>query len=262
MVTNSPPPAPAPIVSPAPKAPNPQSDMGGLPSLSSYQNVQSFNPSSRRKLRIGTQVKARLMNPVAWSGDGKDVAFSGGGTPAPKFIAKLEQPLNDADGNQVVPEGAELVVAVRSLEPNSGMAELTALQLIIDNQEFAPPIGALTLRGANGNPLIADKFQDKGKDIAAADRAMFFFGALSKVGELLNRSDSSVVITANGSSSSTTNGNANILGGVLQGGFGALAQQQQQRNQQWYQEILRRPDIRYIPAGKELSLYVNQTVTL
>jgi hypothetical protein len=264
MVTNTPPPAPAPIVTPAPKAQNPQSDMGGLPSLSSYQNVQSFNSAPRRKLRIGTQVKARLMNPIAWSGDGKDVAFSGNGAPTPKFIAKLEQPLNDSDGNQVVPEGAELVVAVRSLEPNSGMAELTALQLIIDNQEFAPPIGALTLRGANGNPLLADKFQDKGKDIAAADRAMFFFGALAKVGELLNRSDTSVVITANGSSSSSSSssGNTNILGGVLQGGFGALAQQQQQRNQQWYQEILRRPDIRYIPAGKELSLYVNQTVIL
>lgn len=261
MVTNTPLPVPTSVVALAPKAQSPQSDMGGLPSLSSYQNVQSFNPS-RRKLRIGTQVKARLMNPIAWSGDGKDVAFSGGGAPTPKFIAKLEQPLNDSEGNLVIPEGAELVVAVRSLEPNSGMAELTALQLIIDNQEFAPPVGALTLRGANGNPLIADKFQDKGKEIAAADRAMFFFGALSKVGELLNRSDTSVVVTSNGSSSSSSNGKADILGGVLQGGFGALAQQQQQRNQQWYQEILRRPDIRYIPAGKELSLYVNQTVML
>jgi Bacterial conjugation TrbI-like protein len=263
MVTNTPPPAPiiAPAPTPTKAAPNPQSDMGSLPSLSSYQ-LQSFNSPTRRKLLIGTQVKARLVNPIAWAGDGKDGAFSGNGSPAPKFIARLEQPLKDSDGNQVIPEGAELVVAVRSLEPNSGMAELTALQLIIDNQEFAPPLGALTLRGANGNPLLADKFQDKGKDIAAADRAMFFFGALSKVGELLNRSDSSVVITANGSSSSTTSGNANILGGVLQGGFGALAQQQQQRNQSWYQEILRRPDIRYIPAGKELSLYVNQTVTL
>jgi Bacterial conjugation TrbI-like protein len=259
MITPPLPPAPVAITTPAPKLQTPQSDMGGLPSLSSYQ-LQSSNPS--RKLRIGTQVKATLLNPIAWSGDGKDVAFSGNGAPTPKFIARLEQPLKDSDGNEVVPQGAEIVVAVRSLEPRSGMAELTALQMIIDNQEYAPPIGAITLRGANGNPLIADKFQDKGKDIGAADRSMFFFGALSKVGELLNRTDSNVVITAGGSSSSSSSGKPNVLGGILQGGFGALAQQQQQRNQQWLQEIIQRPDIRYIPAGKELSLYINQTVAL
>jgi hypothetical protein len=258
MITPPAPPAPVPVSTPAPK-PQPQSDMGGLPSLSSYQ-LQAANPG--RKLRIGTQVKATLLNPIAWSGDGKDVAFSGNGAPTPKFIARLEQPLKDMDGNEVVPQGAEIVIAVRSLEPRSGMAELTALQMIIDNQEYAPPIGAITLRGANGNPLIADKFQDKGKEIAAADRSMFFFGALSKVGELLNRTDSNVVITAGGSSSSSSSGKPNVLGGILQGGFGALAQQQQQRNQQWLQEIIQRPDIRYIPAGKELSLYINQTVTL
>jgi Bacterial conjugation TrbI-like protein len=258
MITPSAPP-PVTVVMSAPKSQSPQSDMGGLPSLSSYQ-LQSSNP--RRKLRIGTQVKATLLNPIAWSGDGKDIAFSGNGAPTPKFIARLEQPLKDMDGNEVIPQGAEIVIAVRSLEPRSGMAELTALQMIIDNQEYAPPIGAITLRGAKGNPLIADKFQDKGKDIAAADRSMFFFGALSKVGELLNRTDSNVVITAGGSSSSSSSGKPNVLGGVLQGGFGALAQQQQQRNQQWLQEIIQRPDIRYIPAGKELSLYINQTVTL
>ncbi len=256
----TPPPAPLPVVTSAPKLQTPQSDMGGLPSLSSYQMSAS---NSRRKLRIGTQVKATLLNPIAWSGDGKDIAFSGNGAATPKFIVRLEQSLKDSDGNEVVPQGTEIVIAVRSLEPRSGMAELTALQMIIDNQEYAPPIGAITLRGAKGNPLIADKFQDKGKDIAVADRSMFFFGALSKVGELLNRTDSNVVITAGGSSSSSSSsGKPNVLGGVLQGGFGALAQQQQQRNQQWLQEIIQRPDIRYIPAGKELSLYINQTVTL
>jgi Bacterial conjugation TrbI-like protein len=259
MMITPPAPPPVTVVMSAPKPQTAQSDIGGFPSLSSYQ-MPASNP--RRKLRIGTQVKATLLNPIAWSGDGKDIAFSGNGAPTPKFIARLEQSLKDMDGNEVIPQGAEIVIAVRSLEPRSGMAELTALQMIINNQEYAPPIGAITLRGPNGNPLIADKFQDKGKDIAAADRSMFFFGALSKVGELLNRTDSNVVITAGGSSSSSSSGKPNVLGGVLQGGFGALAQQQQQRNQQWLQEIIQRPDIRYIPAGKELSLYINQTVTL
>jgi hypothetical protein len=255
------PPPPPPVIAASttsPKTPPASSDMAGIPSLGSYQ---SATVSSRRKLRIGTQAKAILLNPIAWSSDGKDVAFNG--TTTPKFIARLEQPLNDSDGNEVIPQGAELVVTVKSLDTRSGMAELTALQIIIDNQEFAPPIGAITIRGAHGNPLIADKFQDKGKEIAAADRAMFLFGALSKVGELMNRSDSQVVVTAGGSTSaSTTSGKTNLLGGVLQGGFGALAQQQQQRNQQWLQDIIQRPDIRYIPAGKELTIFINQTMTL
>jgi Bacterial conjugation TrbI-like protein len=258
------PPPPPPVLISAPastsKTTGPSSDMGGLPSLSSL-NLQSSLPV--RKIRIGTTAKATLVTPIAWAGDGQNVAFSANGASTPKFIVRLEEPLKDTNGEIVVPKGGEIVTAVSQLEPTTGLAELTALQFIVNDQEYAPPDGAVTLRGANGNPLIADKFQDKGKEIAAADRASFFFGALSKVGSLMNRSDSEVVVTANGSSSSSSrSGKPNLLGGILEGGFTALAQQQQQRNQQWLQEIIQRPDVRYIPSGKPLTIYINQTVTL
>jgi hypothetical protein len=257
-----PPPPPVLVQAPVPtsKTTGPSSDMGGLPSLSSL-NLQSSLPV--RKIRIGTTAKATLVTPIAWAGDGQNVAFSANGASTPKFIVRLEEPLKDTNGEIIVPKGGEIVTAVSQLEPTTGLAELTALQFIVNDQEYAPPDGAVTLRGANGNPLIAEKFQDKGKEIAAADRASFFFGALSKVGSLMNRSDSEVVVTANGSSSSSSrSGKTNLLGGILEGGFTALAQQQQQRNQQWLQEIIQRPDVRYIPSGKALTIYINQTVTL
>jgi outer membrane biosynthesis protein TonB len=107
----TPPPAPRPI---DPIATSPPSSTLGLPSLSTY--------ASSKKLRIGSTANATLINPIAWSSDGKDPAFAN----SPKFIVRLDEGLKGVDGEIVIPIGAELVVAVKSLDPKTGLADLTA----------------------------------------------------------------------------------------------------------------------------------------
>ena len=222
----------------------------GLPSLSTY--------ASSKKLRIGSTATATLINPIAWLPDGKDAAFGN----SSKFIVRLDEPLKGADGEVVIPSGAELVVAVRSLDPKTGLADLTALQVIINNQEYAPPAGSITVRGESGRPLIADKLQDKGRDIAAGDMSLILFGALSKVGEIINQPNSATSVANGNTTVSSVSNSPNILGAALQGGFSILAQQQQQRNQQWISEITSRPDVRFIPSGRRLQIFINQSITL
>ena len=222
----------------------------GLPSLSTY--------ASSKKLRIGSTATATLINPIAWLPDGKDAAFGN----SSKFIVRLDEPLKGADGEVVIPSGAELVVAVRSLDPKTGLADLTALQVIINNQEYAPPAGSITVRGESGRPLIADKLQDKGRDIAAGDMSLILFGALSKVGEIINQPNSATSVANGNTTVSSISNSPNILGAALQGGFSILAQQQQQRNQQWISEITSRPDVRFIPSGRRLQIFINQSITL
>ena len=222
----------------------------GLPSLSTY--------ASSKKLRIGSTATATLINPIAWLPDGKDAAFGN----SSKFIVRLDEPLKGVEGDVVIPIGAELVVAVRSLDPKTGLADLTALQVIINNQEYAPPAGSITVRGESGRPLIADKLQDKGRDIAAGDMSLILFGALSKVGEIINQPNSATSVANGNTTVSSVSNSPNILGAALQGGFSILAQQQQQRNQQWISEITSRPDVRFIPSGRRLQIFINQSITL
>ena len=255
-------PLPSPPIAPSPllRAPDtlassslPSSTLG-LPSLSTYASSNSGS----KKLRIGSTATATLINPIAWSPDGKDAAFGN----SSKFIVRLDEGLKSIDGEVVIPSGAELVVAVRSLDPKTGLADLTALQVIINNQEYAPPAGSITVRGESGRPLIADKLQDKGRDIAAGDMSLILFGALSKVGEIINQPNSATSVANGNTTVSSVSNSPNILGAALQGGFSVLAQQQQQRNQQWISEITSRPDVRFIPSGRRLQVFVNQSITL
>ena len=222
----------------------------GLPSLSTY--------ASSKKLRIGSTATATLINPIAWLPDGKDAAFGN----SSKFIVRLDEPLKGVEGDVVIPIGAELVVAVRSLDPKTGLADLTALQVIINNQEYAPPAGSITVRGESGRPLIADKLQDKGRDIVAGDMSLILFGALSKVGEVMNQPNSATSVATGTTTVSSVSNSPSVLGAALQGGFSVLAQQQQQRNQQWISEITSRPDVRFIPSGRRLQIFINQSITL
>ena len=236
-------------ISPPSRSPEVSSTLG-FPGLSTYAN--------QKKLKIGTQATATLINPIAWLPDGKAAAFAN----SPKFIVRLDEPLKGIDGETVIPSGAELVVAVRSLDSKTGLADLTALQVIINQQEYSPPTGAITIRGEAGKPLMADKLQDKGKEIASGDMALILFGSLAKVGGILNQPNSSTSIATGLTTVNSVSNSPNILGAALEGGFSVLAQQQQQRNQQWITEIASRPDVRFIPAGKRLQVFINQTITL
>ena len=243
-------PLPPPIaISPSSRSPEVSSTLG-FPSLSTYAN--------QKKLKIGTEATATLINPIAWLPDGKEAAFAN----SPKFIVRLDEPLKGIDGETVIPSGAELVVAVRSLDSKTGLADLTALQVIINQQEYSPPTGAITIRGEGGKPLMADKLQDKGKEIASGDMALILFGSLAKVGGILNQPNSSTSVATGTTTVNSVSNSPNILGAALEGGFSVLAQQQQQRNQQWLTEIASRPDVRFIPAGKRLQVFINQTITL
>jgi len=49
----------------------------------------------------------------------------------------------------------------------------------------------------------------------------------------------------------------NILGGLLEGGFGKLADRVAQRQQQEIDQILKRPNLWYVPANRELTIFVS-----
>jgi hypothetical protein len=204
-----------------------------------------------RSLQVGTQAKAQLVTPLLWA-----KTDSAGGE---KFVVQLSEPMAN------LPQGTTIVFQVAAVS-ESGLVQLNATSLVVDGQEYVLPPGAISVRGQGGQPLIADKWGDKGPAIASGDVTAFLFGSLSKVGGVLNQPDvqQSINSSSGGFSSSTTTSNRrpNLLGAVLEGGFSPLTDQILQRNDRAIQEIMSRPNVWYIRAGENVQVFVNQSFEL
>lgn len=204
-----------------------------------------------RSLQVGTQARAQLVTPLVW---GKTDSTEG-----EKFVVQLSEPMAN------LPQGTTIVFQVADVS-ESGLVQLKATSLVVNGQEYVLPPEAISVRGQSGQPLIADKWGDKGPAIASGDVTAFLFGSLSKVGEVLNQPDvqQSINSSSDSFSSSTTTKNRrpNLLGAILEGGFGLLTDQILQRNDQAIQEIISRPNVWYVRAGESVQVFVNQSFEL
>ncbi|MBD2166319.1 hypothetical protein H6G04_18145 [Calothrix membranacea FACHB-236] len=185
-------------------------------------------------------------------------------TPQNTFVVQLQQPLKSADGKVAIPAGTELLTEIRSLS-DQGLLQLDVVKAIAKNgnemTENSLPSNAMIIRGANGKPLLAQQFPNRGSSIAGMDLGMFVLGGLGKAAELMNRSESQVVTTnAGGTVVSSTNPQSNLLAGVLEGGMNTVVPQIAQRNQQAAAEMMQRTNVWFLPAGTEVEIYVNQPI--
>ena len=217
--------------------------------------------TSANTLLVGTTAKAALKTSVVFSTDGSRIM---GSTPGliPKFIVTLQEPITTADGKPVIPADAVLIVTARPLDAKSGLAELDVVGIAISGRELIPPPNAITLRGAEGAPLVADRYFDRGSEISGMDVASFITSALAEVGKLTNSpTTTSSISSIGGSATVSTAPPPNYLGAAISGGFSILSETLNRRSQQAIEEIKTRPNVFFIPAGKELQVFVNQTVT-
>jgi len=235
-----------------------------LNSLTSYlaqaeKSLPSATPANT--LLVGTTAKATLKTSVVFSTDGSRIMGSAPGV-VPKFIVTLQEPITTADGKPVIPADAVLIVTARPLDAKSGLAELDVVGIAINGRELIPPANAITLRGAEGSPLVADKYFDRGSEISGMDVATFITSALAEVGKLTNSpTTTSSISSIGGSATVSTAPPPNYLGAAISGGFGILSETLNRRSQQAIEDIKTRPNVFFIPAGKELQVFVNQTVT-
>ena len=235
-----------------------------LNSLTNYlAQAEKSLPSATHAntLLVGTTAKAALKTSVVFSTDGSRIMGSAPGL-IPKFIVTLQEPITTADGKPVIPADAVLIVTARPLDAKSGLAELDVVGIAIAGRELIPPPNAITLRGAEGAPLVADKYFDHGSEISGMDAASFITSALAEVGKLTNSpTTTSSISSIGGSATVSVAPPPNYLGAAISGGFGVLSETLNRRSQQAIEEIKTRPNVFFIPAGKELQVFVNQTMT-
>jgi len=215
-----------------------------------------------RRLTVGGQSQGQLVTPVIWADSKSNTVATKSDRKSEKFIVQLAEPITDEEGFVTLPAGTAIVAKVVDIN-DSGLAQLEPTQIVIDGQEYVLPAGAISIRGTEGQPLIASKWGNKGSAIASHDATAFLFGSLAKVGEVMNRPDFESSASTSGSSFSTStitrSSSPNLLGAVLEGGFTPLTKQILQRNQRDLQEMLQRQDVWYVRAGTNVQVFINQS---
>jgi Bacterial conjugation TrbI-like protein len=229
------------------------------PTTAASQN-QSQSPKS---VAVGTSVKAVLATAVfgettrSSSRDKED-------TDKTVFVLRLKQPLKSIDNAIALPEKTEFLAEIRSIS-EQGLIQLNITKVILPNNnspiEKTLPQNSMIIRAPKGRPLIANQYPNRGGSIASMDAGLFVLGGLGKAAELANRTDSQVVTTnAGGTVISNSNPKRNIVAGILEGGMNTVVPQIAQRNQQAISQLSQKTNIWFLPAGKEIEIYVNQSM--
>lgn len=265
-------PTPATAQSPARSAiADPSPDANDYPPLSAYASesqssahptvsmeLRTVDPTPTRRLLIGTTIAGRLMSPIVPTGSPDTASPLNSSN---NFLIRAEADLKDTSGRIVIPKSASVICQVISMDEN-GMTELQARRVLIGQQEYALPDGAISIRGADGMPILADKLRDPKRQMSRNDRALMLSGALSKIGEVLNQSQTES--SSGGSTTITTviGGQQNLGGAALNGAFSALSQRQADRAKKADQETSSLMNLWYVPSGRALEIYVNQSTDL
>ncbi|MCV3214616.1 hypothetical protein OGM63_14020 [Plectonema radiosum NIES-515] len=278
--TLTPTPTPVPVNNTRLQATNTNPD--DEPEEESTPAVSQTKQQTAKSVAVGTKAKAVFATAVfgettrSTSRDdkkdqsGKDV-----------FVVRLKEPLKSVDGAIALPAKTEFLAQVRSIS-EQGFLQLDVVKVILPNNntftERSLPPNAITIRASQGKPLIASQYSNQGgSGVGIADVGVFVLNGAGKAAEIFNRPDTRIQCvnnSTNTANNTTTNGTnivtnncfqttdtrRNILAGVLEGGATNIAQQISQRNQQNISKRLaQRTNVWFLPAGKEIEVYINQT---
>ncbi|MFB2773506.1 TrbI/VirB10 family protein [Pelatocladus sp. BLCC-F211] len=231
------------------------------PPSSIVSQAQSNSPKS---VRVGTSVKAVLATAVfgetsrATNNNKKD------NSPQNVFVVRLKEPLKSTNGEVVLPEKTELLTQVSSIS-EQGLVQLDVVKVVRENNgnliEQSLPQNAILIRASAGKPLVANQYK-KGTSTSMIDAQQFVLGGIGKAAELFNRTESQVTTTSTGTVVTNSNPRRNLLAGILEGGVRTVVPQITQRNQQAISQAMQRTNIWFLPAGKEIEIYINQTMQL
>ncbi len=177
----------------------------------------------------------------------------------------LSEPLQASDRSVALPAGTHVTAQVNSVSDN-GLVKLDAISAVVSHNEqqteIALPKGAIQIRGQSGEPLLAERRDDKRAKLAAKDTEIAALNAVQRVSGLYNRTDSDVIVNNSNIITSSRRSRPNVVAGVLQGVTESLLQQAAQRNERAIAELQKRPDLYYVKAGIPVEVYVSRAVQM
>jgi hypothetical protein len=211
---------------------------------------------SPQQLTIGQTALGQLQSALVWetSRGQKDSDV------AERFVVTLSTPLTNAQGEEILPVGTPMLVAVQSVH-ESGRVTAVVEAVVKDGTEYPLPPGSIFLRGTGGNPLIANLVQGGNSQQMNANVTTFMLGALSKTGELLNRGSTSTFVSGGNFSQTQEFNSPNYIGGLLEGGFTPLAERLNQQHENRLSSLDSRTPLWIVEKGSTVEIFVNQSIS-
>jgi hypothetical protein len=224
--------------------------------------VSQNQSQGSKSVAVGTSVKAVLATAI-FGETSRSSNRDKDDTDKTVFVVRLKQPLKSIDNAIALPAKTELLAEVSSIS-EQGLVQLNVTKIILQNGnnpiERSLPKNAMILRAPQGRPLIANQYPNRGGSIAWMDAGLFVLGGLGKAAELSNRTDSQVTTNNGGTVITNSNPKRNVLAGILEGGMNTVVPQIAQRNQQAISQLSQKSNIWFLPAGKEIEVYINQSM--
>jgi hypothetical protein len=126
-----------------------------------------------RSLQVGAIAQGQLVTPLNWAGNRASAVTksTSQNSVGEKFIVQLAQPLTDKDGFVALPAGTQIVAQVADVN-ESGLVQLSVTQAVVDGQEYVLPPGAISIRGNDGQPLIASMWGNKRPVVSSSDKLL------------------------------------------------------------------------------------------
>ncbi|MTJ49112.1 hypothetical protein FJR05_15145, partial [Dolichospermum sp. UHCC 0259] len=190
----------------------------------------------------------------------------GGKNPNDRFAVELTKPLKATDGTEALPAGTVIVAKTTAVGKKNNLVSATGIALVYPDSQGTVkqetiPASTLLIRGNNKRPLIAQKLNDVGSEIAQQDLLVGLLSSLGKVGSIVNqpRTQSSTVVSNGTFNQNTVSSTADpqIWAAALEGFFSPVSERLSRRSDQAVQELLQRPNIQFLPEGTEVSVVVN-----
>ncbi|CCQ71017.1 hypothetical protein CWATWH0402_5022 [Crocosphaera watsonii WH 0402] len=220
--------------------------------VSEEERFLSGNTTSQQ-ITIGQRATAVLESSLISESNGGQNDF------VERFVVTLSTPLSNEQGVEILPTGTPMLVAVRSVH-DSGKVTAVVESVVKNGQEITLPSGAMFLRDAGGNPLMASLMPSGQRERMGANATTFVMGALSKTGELLNRGSTSTFISGGNFSQSQQFNEPNYIGGLLEGGFTPLAERMNQQHENSLSNLDSRTPLWIVEQGTTVEVFVNQTI--
>ncbi|WP_198808457.1 hypothetical protein [Leptolyngbya sp. BL0902] len=225
-------------------------------------------PPSPIQPELGTQVQAKVVTPMAWdlvSGSAQSPDLGAG-----RFVIELEQDLTDSRGRVGLPQGTTLVVQASTVSPDNQLVQASAIAVVYPagGQTVQQPLpeGALLVQGQGAEPLVAQRLNDLGPNLAAEDLLVGSLSALGQAGAVLNQPREEFRSAATGDSTSSTvirtTRDPSLLGGVLEGFGQTIADRIQRRSEQNTQAAIDTNTVAVLPEGMAVTVVVNSVLEI
>ena len=218
------------------------------------------------EVALGTSSRAKVILPMIWDEGGNNSTGGTASSQENRFAVELTEDMKATNGSVALPAGTILVVRTHSVGRGNNLVSASAIAIVYRDRsgqirQQALPSDSLQIRGQDNRPLIAQKLNDVGPDVARQDLLTGLLNSLGRVGTIINqpRTQSSTVTSGGGFNQSviTTSAEPQIWAAVLEGFFNPIVERMSRRSDQNMQELLQRPNVQFVSEGTEVSVVVN-----